>query len=403
MENKDKFGYSYTGIYRGIVLDNIDPEIHGRLKIYVPEVYGEAYLNEIDRLPWAEPVMSLFGGNWTNDRSGDLNTETGVTTIPHTSKLPGKGAEVWLFFERGNQNFPKYFAACQGGEGWHSEHHNQHVIRTDNVTIKVNEMPMTQTGEDDDVAYRSISNKPNSYNNNCTSVGTKPELSKAEMVPRLDIEIVNKNPKDAALNLKIKGNVNVFIEGNVYEEIVGDKFETHTGRLYRKHDGDSVIEENGNITYKHDGKKFSIIKGNYTTVHDGNDNKSYSGNTASFVFGNDSRIVKEMTSLVTFGAQTNMTVGQKTEVVAGGRLNAITGEDVNFQLSQAFVFSGDLILGSLAGNVYIQAFTPGKKIVMKAATVETKAQTQILDAVQAGTIDHNLDPSINIATKEYPT
>lgn len=123
------------GIYRGKVVANYDPFVKGRVKLWIPGVYPEAFLNKPDELPWAEPVMPIFGGNFTNLREGDLNSETGITTIPHV------GTEVWVFFEGGNQQYPKFFGACQGGDGWHSEHNNQHVIKTDNVTVRIDEEP----------------------------------------------------------------------------------------------------------------------------------------------------------------------------------------------------------------------------------------------------------------------
>jgi len=134
----------YNGIYRAKVLDNYDPLVLGRVKLGVSGVYPVEIWKTPENLPWAEPVLSLFGGNYDVENSESLNSitgsygkgiGTGITTIPHI------GAELWVFFENGNQNYPKYFGACQGGEGWHSEHKNQHTIKTDNVTLIIDEEP----------------------------------------------------------------------------------------------------------------------------------------------------------------------------------------------------------------------------------------------------------------------
>ena len=58
--------YHYTGIYRGTVVYNNDPDVRGKVKIYVHGVYPEEYKTKHQLLPWAEPAMGLFGGNWKN-------------------------------------------------------------------------------------------------------------------------------------------------------------------------------------------------------------------------------------------------------------------------------------------------------------------------------------------------
>lgn len=125
----------YNSNYRGIVIDNYDPDVRGKCKIFVPGVYPSDFQFQPERLPWAEPIMPLWGGNFQPKVPGHLNPETGYTTIAH------EGAHVWVFFERGDWNYPKYWAASQAGDGWVSENNNQHTIRTDNVTIIVDEKP----------------------------------------------------------------------------------------------------------------------------------------------------------------------------------------------------------------------------------------------------------------------
>ena len=73
----------FPGIYRGKVIDNYDPEIKGRCKLYVQGIYPASMSSDGRNLPWAEPVMPLFGGSYQNIRVGDLNPEVGVSTIPH--------------------------------------------------------------------------------------------------------------------------------------------------------------------------------------------------------------------------------------------------------------------------------------------------------------------------------
>lgn len=75
----------YSGMYRGTVLDNEDPDGRGRCKVYVYGVYDEKFKDEKGRkLPWAEPSQPLFcGGNGKNG----------------TFQCPDLGATVWVFFD----------------------------------------------------------------------------------------------------------------------------------------------------------------------------------------------------------------------------------------------------------------------------------------------------------------
>ena len=59
-------------------------------------------MNAPNMLPDAEPASPIFGGS--NDGKGMFS-------------YPNIGSVVWCFFQNGDQNYPVYFAACQGGRG----------------------------------------------------------------------------------------------------------------------------------------------------------------------------------------------------------------------------------------------------------------------------------------------
>jgi len=164
-----------VGIYRGEVIDNDDPKRKGRVKLFVYGVYLYDLKRTPELLPWAEPAMSIFGGNWTNNKFkrmtieekealskagksydynettyfGDkeydttkevgLNQETGWCSVPHGDVKQKIGSQVFCFFEGGDANKPVYFATAQSGDGWISEYPNQHTIKTDNVSVIINE------------------------------------------------------------------------------------------------------------------------------------------------------------------------------------------------------------------------------------------------------------------------
>lgn len=115
------------------------------------------------------------------------------------------GAQVFVFFEAGNINKPVYFAAAQSGPGWLSEHVDQHVFRSDNVTVRIDENP------DDN----NSTCKFNSYNSECNEVSKK-DYTKKQQKTRLDIVVLAS--EFTAVNLQISGDVNMKVDGDWYIE-----------------------------------------------------------------------------------------------------------------------------------------------------------------------------------------
>ena len=75
---KDQFGSTkFFGLYRGQVVDNVDPANKRRLRVVVPQVLGDAPTN------WA----------WEQ--------EAGILVT-----LPSVGQGVWVQFEGGDPSFP---------------------------------------------------------------------------------------------------------------------------------------------------------------------------------------------------------------------------------------------------------------------------------------------------------
>jgi hypothetical protein len=179
--------HDFPNIYRGEVVDNEDPNNKGRIKVFIRGVYPNNFINNPKALPYCEPAMSIFGGGFTS-KSGSLNSETGITSVPKV------GAQVFIFFEDGDHNYPIYFAISQGGDGWLSSNPNQHVLQTENVSF----------------VFDDSSNK--------------------------------------VLSINVKGDVDLTIEGNLTETITGDITRTHTGKYTEIHTGDKEITHTGNYT-----------------------------------------------------------------------------------------------------------------------------------------------------------
>jgi hypothetical protein len=81
----------YLGKYRGTVVNNIDPELRGRLIAMVPDVLG------VVPSSWCEPCVPL---------SGPTGPPMGSYFVPPI------GAAVWIEFEQGDPSYP-IFAGCR--------------------------------------------------------------------------------------------------------------------------------------------------------------------------------------------------------------------------------------------------------------------------------------------------
>ena len=89
----------FYGKYRGLVVDNADPEHLGRLKLRVPSVLGDSVVTG-----WAMPCVPY---------GGDANQ--GMVFIPEVA------AGVWVEFEEGDLEFPIWVGTFWSKPGGTSE------------------------------------------------------------------------------------------------------------------------------------------------------------------------------------------------------------------------------------------------------------------------------------------
>lgn len=83
----------YWGKHRGTVVNNVDPEMRGRLQIMVPDALGPSISS------WAEPCVPL---------AGPTGPPMGVYMVPPI------GTGVWVEFENGDLNNP-IWVGCRWG------------------------------------------------------------------------------------------------------------------------------------------------------------------------------------------------------------------------------------------------------------------------------------------------
>ena len=83
-------GQKYLGKFRGLVVNNIDPQQIGRIMVMVPDV------SNVIPSSWAMPSLPLAG------------IQMGMQVIPPI------GAGVWVEFEQGNPDYP-IWSGCWWG------------------------------------------------------------------------------------------------------------------------------------------------------------------------------------------------------------------------------------------------------------------------------------------------
>jgi len=125
-ENDD---LKYTGFYRGLVVDNNDPDKQGRIRVRVYPMFAGINIKD-DHIPWAVPAMPLFSG---------AGVGFGAFCIPEEDSY------VWVFFEEGDIYQPVYFAEAQTAtygipESVKTNYPYRRVLRTKNgIEIRIDD------------------------------------------------------------------------------------------------------------------------------------------------------------------------------------------------------------------------------------------------------------------------
>ena len=92
----------WFGVWPGTVVDTLDPEQRGRIRVRVDQVYGPATRPDGDQkipdpqLPWAQPCFP-----WVGLQAGAL-------------AVPPVGAGVWVAFWQGDHKFPVWIGGWAG-------------------------------------------------------------------------------------------------------------------------------------------------------------------------------------------------------------------------------------------------------------------------------------------------
>ena len=150
-EDLDKFIDSlkidYNHFYRGIVVDNNDPQGKGRVKVRIPQIYGvstdDVSFVATPNIPWATCAVLPAG----ND-SGSF--------LP-----PNIGDTVFITFEGGQPNYPIYFGGIytirrEDDKDVEKAVGSYNIFKNQYVAVDKDDLPQEVKSGTERVLYKSL-------------------------------------------------------------------------------------------------------------------------------------------------------------------------------------------------------------------------------------------------------
>ena len=370
--------------YRGIVVYNEDPQLKGRVKIYVPGIYPIQFKDQWQKLPWAEPALALGGGNWANQKhtevedsvlklqgeqleavtnnqlaetdtqsqeqqeqqqqeqqeeqkqqithqkAAQLNAETGWCTVPHAGKYATDGSQVWVFFEAGDINKPIYFASVQSGSGWFSQHPNQHVFHSDNIRVRIDENPYRQQSTCFFPTYNTNIVKSSLQESGGGAPGGIPFMKLGDLPGTVNncgwqTPLVQVKDKKAKLDIEIL-ETHAPTSGDlaVHIKVTGHVNIQISGDIYLQHTGNKIETHVGDHYLHHVGNTTIFREGNINYNHIGNILHNQTGNIESNLTGNQLTVIQGNLIRQRTGNQQIFTKGDIIDTLDGNKTEKIT-------------------------------------------------------------------------------
>jgi len=263
MEEKTKL----YGFYRAKVIDNKDPKMFGRVKVWIPATMPEV---SDDQGLWANSANNPISG--LNNNGDQEHFYSGSVLIPP------KGSYVWIFFEEGNPNRPYYFSGldlenvkvlpeCQLG----SEYQKKWVI------FKSHEGRCIVISDDADDVRVEIT-------------GKKRQLNTPPSGDKTSVYTIDGNQTTILLDER-DGKEKVLIRSHKGDYI---NFDVENRKLYISFDSDVHLKSNGKIFIEStedfhikSGAKFNVSSGTDTNIKSGGKLNSQSSDTMNMLAGAD--------------------------------------------------------------------------------------------------------------------
>jgi hypothetical protein len=310
----------FDGIYRGVVENNNDPEKLGRCKIRIWGLHTDE-INEdevqgipTENLPWSEPCLGLIEGSVSG---------AGCFSVPL------QGSHVFLFFEGGNWESPRYFATVPG----------QPVEAPDTskgFNDPAGEYPRTdRLGEPD---WHRLARGE--------SAGTIVDHKNANVDKNVEIALTNPretwDEPDSAYAAQYPKNIVMTTHRGITIEIDNT---TGAERVHVFHPSNTYIEIDavGNVVFRNEGDKFEITKGDKNTHNLANENETIDIDKNKFIkkdenievgnnrttlvvndevedIGNNETRTVNNTCTETIGNNWKVNVGGNIDIEAGGTI-----------------------------------------------------------------------------------
>jgi hypothetical protein len=306
-----------TGIHRGVIEDNNDPEMLGRCKVRIWGIHDELIdENEAEgipteKLPWAEPCLGLVEGSVSG---------AGMFSIPL------QGSHVFVFFEGGNWNAPRYFATAPG---------------------MPSEAPDTSKGFNDPSGQFPRDDRLNESDYHRLARGVTEETIVEAKTEQLDKGVTKADggtwdEPDPAYAAQYPSNIVLATHRGITVEIDST---AGAERVHIFHPSNTYLEidKDGNLVYRNEGDRFEITKGDRNKHVFGSDNETVDVDKTSKV-GKDETIE--------IGDNRNETIGKNETRAVGQTLTESVGQDWTIDVS---------------GNITI---TAGGNIVIKGARID---------------------------------
>ncbi len=324
---------SFHGIYRGVIENNNDPEMLGRCRIRVWGIHDDNIdPDELEGIPtenlcWAEPCLGLIEGSVSG---------AGCFSIPL------QGSHVFLFFEGGNWQSPRYFATVPG-----------QPIDPPDTTKGFNdpagEFPREDRLDEPDWHRLARTDTTTQWDKRPTFPDSHPENYDVNYDPEtgtildhkwknLDMEVPmadgeNWSEPEPAYEAQYPKNIVMTTHRGITIEIdntLGNE------RLHIYHPSNTYIEIDavGNVVFRNDANRFEITRGSrnkHVLVDDNEtidaDKTSKVGNDEIIEIGHDREKAVKNNDRETIGKDRITTVGQNETVEIGRNRTSTVGID----------------------------------------------------------------------------
>lgn len=306
MKDKKTFG----GMYRGEVIDVMDPLNAGRVKIRVRGVYDSI---PPDGIPWAFYADPLMGG-------------VGITG---GFFIPDVGAEVWCFFENEDHMRPVFFAGAPHALGRSDEKASEEgSVYPYNRVFKTKQGHMIEFDDTDGNARIHVFHR----------TGT-------EFIMHDNGDIVENVVGDAYRNVKgkvvdtIEGTYDIIVTGDMTVELAANYYTNTQGNVAVATQGNSDTTTVGNVSVETHGTNTQTTVG--STVINHQDTLTVT-NTGDVSVTNEANVTTNTTGNVTIE-----TGGDHQETITGASTTSVSGDyTVTGSAKITISSSGDTVITS---------------------------------------------------------